>query len=173
VKKTTAAAAAFLVTAAFCQAIPLVDGTVGKGEYARSISLVYGDATVSYQSDSSGGLYVAVSASTTGWVGIGLGSVVMDGAHIFMGYVSGGKPVFSEQVGEGHSHHPTPISWADQGAVAAGDGVTTLEIHIPAARLLDAPKKMGFIVAFSGSADLTTYHDDNHDGGFMELPAAR
>jgi len=172
-KKTAAAAAVFLVTAAFCWALPRVDGKVTKGEYARSISLIYGNATVYYESDSSGGLYVAVSASTNGWVGIGLGSVVMDGAHIFMGYVNSGQPVASEQVGEGHGHHPSQVTWADQSAVAQDGGVTTLEIHIPAGRLPSAARKIGFIVAFSGSADLTTYHEDNHDGGFLELPAVQ
>lgn len=170
-KKTAAAAAAFLVAAAFSWALPRVDGRVTTGEYARSVSLVYGDATVYYESDSAGGLYVAVSATTNGWVGIGLGSVVMNGAHIFMAHFKSGQPVISEQVGEGHGHHPSEVAWADQGAVAVDGGVTTLEIHIPTGRLPRAGK-VGFIVAFSGSADLTTYHEDNHDGGFMELPAA-
>ena len=171
-KTTTAAVAALLVTAVSCWSLPLVDGKVAKGEYGRSISLVYGSATFSYASDSAGGLYAAVSAPTTGWVGIGLGSVVMDGAHIFMGYVSGGKYVVSEQIGEGHGHHPSQEAWADQSAVTRDSGVTTLEIHIAAGRLPGAGK-VGFIVAFSGSADLTTYHEDNHDGGFMEFRPRR
>ena len=169
-KKIAAAAASFL-TAAICWTLPHVDGKIAEGEYARSISLVYGDAAVYYQVDSTGGLYVAVSAPTEGWVGLGLGSVVMDGAHIFMGYVTSGQPVLSEQIGEGHSHHPSPIAWADLSAMAQNAGVTTLEIHIPADKMPKAARKIGFIVAFSSSADLTTYHDDNHDGGFMDLSA--
>jgi len=27
-------------------------------------------------------------------------------------------------------------------------------------------------VAFSGASDLTTYHEDNHDGGFIDLRAS-
>ncbi len=30
-------------------------------------------------------------------------------------------------------------------------------------------KKIDFIAAFSGSADLTTFHDDNRDGGYRSV----
>jgi hypothetical protein len=32
-------------------------------------------------------------------------------------------------------------------------------------------KKVSFIVAFSGSADLTTFHDDKNDGGTIDFSA--
>jgi len=148
---------------------PTVDGKASPGEYGKSISLDYDAITVFYQPDGIGGLTLAVTAATTGWVGIGLGSVVMDGAHIFMGCVADGKPVFSEQVGSGHSHQESVMRFADSFAVSQAGGTTTVEFHVPAGKLPVVDRKVSFIVAYSGAADLTTYHDDNHDGGTIDL----
>jgi hypothetical protein len=161
--------AVYLLFPGCAWSLPTVDGSVRPGEYGRSISLLDGAVTVSWQTDASGGLFVAVSAATTGWVGLGLGSVVMDGAHIFMGSVRNGTPVFSEQVGAGHSHSASPTRFADRCAVGEHDGTTTLEFHVPADKVPRDGMKVDFIVAYSGSADLTTFHEDNHDGGVMDL----
>ncbi|MGA2477207.1 MAG: DOMON domain-containing protein [Spirochaetia bacterium] len=161
--------AAAVLCAASLWSLPTVDGRVIAGEYSRSVSLLDGATTVYYQVDDAGGLYLAVSAATSGWVGIGLGSVVMDGAHIFMGYLKDGAPVFSEQVGDGHGHHSSPGSTADASAVGQKDGVTTIEFHIPAGALPLPAGKINFITAFSGSADLSTYHEDNRDSGSLDL----
>jgi len=160
---------AFLLFPGLAWSLPTVDGRVMPGEYSRSVSLLDGAVTVFWQADASGGLYVAVSAATTGWVGLGLGSVVMDGAHIFMGFVRNGTPVFSEQIGVGHSHSQSPEKSADSFAVGERDGTTTLEFHIPAGKVPLDGNRVDFIVAYSGSADLTTFHEDNHDGGVMDL----
>jgi hypothetical protein len=161
--------AALLLPAVLAWSLPTVDGSIMAGEYSRSLSFVDGSATVYYQADAAGGLYLAVSATTTGWVGIGLGSVIMDGAHIFMGYVKNGTPVFSEQIGEGHSHRQSSSRSADSFAAGEHEGVTTIEFHVPAGAVPFDGKKLSFIVAYSGSADLTTFHDDNHDGGVIDL----
>jgi len=150
---------------------PTVDGKVVPGKYSHSLSLVDGDVTVSYDVATDGGMTFAVTAPTTGWVGIGLGSVVMDGAHIFMGYVKDGTPVFSEQVGSGHTHAPAPAALADAEAVVQAGGVTTLEFHVPAGKVPVAGKKLSIIVAYAGAADLTTYHEDNHDGAVIDFAA--
>jgi hypothetical protein len=160
-----------LLSAGFSAALPTVDGRIADGEYSRSVPLMDGDVTVFYQADARGGLYLAVRAPTTGWVGIGLGSAVMDGAHIYMGYVKDGTPVFSEQVCEGHSHRPAQDASADSFALVQEGGKTTIEIHVPAEKVPFVGKKVSFIVAFSGSADLTTFHDDNHDGSTIDLSA--
>jgi hypothetical protein len=123
-----------LLSAGFSAALPTVDGRIADGEYSRSIPLMYGDVTVFYLADARGGLYLAVTAPTTGWVGIGLGSAVMDGAHIYMGCVKDGTPVFSEQVGEGHSHRPAQDASADSFALVQEGGKTTIQIHVPAKR---------------------------------------
>jgi hypothetical protein len=161
--------AAALLCAATLWSLPSVDGRVAPGDYSRSVSFLDGASIVSYQTDARGGLYLAVTAATNGWVGIGLGSVVMDGAHIYMGCVKDGRAVFSEQVGDGHSHHPIPGASADASAVGQKDGMTTIEFHLPADKVPFADGKVSFITAFSGSADLGTYHEDNRDSGFLDL----
>ena len=163
------AAALLLTGLTAVAAIPVVDGMVSAGEYPRSVSLVYGDATLSYSIDGSGGLYLAVQANTVGWVGVGLGSTVMDGAHIFMGFLKDGKQVLSEQVGQGHSRQPSPAAWADAIALGQESGVTTIELHVPADMIQALGNRIGFVVAFSTASDLTSYHEDNHDGGFIDL----
>jgi hypothetical protein len=150
--------------------LPQVDGKISSGEYANSLSVIDGNATVYWQPDGKGGVYLAVSAKTHGWVGLGLGSRVMDGASIFMGYLKDGTKVFSEQKGSGHSHSPSTLKRADKNAVAQDGDSTVIEFHVPADKLPFTGKKADFIVAFSGEADLTTFHEDNLDGGSFTLP---
>ena len=151
-------------------ATPAVDGAVGQGEYPYAIKVLDGSVTISYAPDRQGGLYLAVSAAATGWVGLGLGSHVMDGAYIFMGYVRDGQAVFSEQQGSGHRHAASPEHRADQSAVGLQGGVTTIEFHIPADKLPFADKNCNFIVAYADAADLSTFHEDNETGGTIKLP---
>jgi hypothetical protein len=168
--KITVLALAAGLCAAALGALPLVDGKAAPGEYGSSMGFFDGASTVYWQADGKGGLYIAVAAATTGWVGIGLGSVVMDGAHIYMGYVKDGVPVFSEQVGDGHGHHAAAAPTADDSAVGQKGGVTTIELHLPAAAVPRPPDgKLHFIAAFSGAADLATYHEDNRDSGTIDL----
>ena len=127
-------------------------------------------ATVSWSPDGSGGAFFEVSAPTTGWVGLGLGSQVMDGAWIFMGFVNDGNPVFSEQRGLGHTHRPAESNRADLWAVTQTGGRTMVEFHLPAARMLVTGSSFPFIAAYSGAPDLSTFHEDNLDGGTITLP---
>lgn len=168
-KRPVFAGVLLLAAAASGWPLPVLDGKVSEGEYSHSLSLIYGDATLSYTVDGSGGLYLALSARTTGWVGVGLGSAVMDGAHIFMGFLKEGKPVVSEQEGRGHSHAPSAARWADASAIDAESGVTTLELHVPSDKIRWQGGRISFIVAFAGTPDLATFHEDNHDGGFIDL----
>ena len=156
--------------AAGLTALPVVDGAVKAGEYAHQASVVGDTATVSWSADGTGGVFLAVSAPTVGWVGLGLGSAVMDGAYIFMGFVKDGKAVFSEQKGAGHSHKPVTDPRADQSAVGQAGGRTTVEFHLPADKLPVKGKSFPFITAYSGAADLKTFHEDNADGGKITLP---
>ena len=151
-------------------ALPVVDGAVGAAEYPYAITVLDGTATINYAPDPQGGLYFAVSASTTGWVGLGLGSRVMDGAYIFMGYVIDGAAVFSEQTGSGHRHAESTKHRADKSAVGLKEGVTTIEFHIPADSLPIMGKSFNFIVAYADAANLSTFHEDNETGGTITLP---
>jgi len=151
-------------------ALPVVDGTVKAGEYSHQASVIGNTATVSWSPDGSGGLFLAVSAPTTGWVGLGLGSQVMDGAYIFMGFLKDGKAVFSEQKGAGHSHRAVADPRADQSAVGQAGGKTMVEFHLTADKLPVKGSSFPFIVAYSGAADLKTFHEDTADGGVITLP---
>lgn len=151
-------------------ALPSVDGRVDEGEYARSISVLDGSATIYFEADGHGGLYAAVVAETEGWVGLGLGSQVMDGASIFMGFVKDGKPYFSEQLGSGHGHGERPSPAADASAVSRAGGATTLEFHVPAENMPASGPKVDYIVAYSTVADWTAYHESSHDSGSFTLP---
>jgi len=151
---------------------PVVDGTVGPGEYTHSQPLMGGKLVLSWQAGADGGLYLAVRAKTAGWVAVGLGSQKMDGSVIYIGSVgTDGTPAFSEDAGKGHGHSPAAHRTADQSAVAAADGWTTVEVHVPAGALPLTGTSEPFIVAYSGSKDLTTWHGlFNHATGTLSLP---
>jgi stalled ribosome rescue protein Dom34 len=113
---------------------------------------------------------VALSAATSGWAGVGLGSQRMDGAFIYMGFVKDGTAVFSEQLGKAHRHTPVKDKTTDKNAVTLTKGVTVVEFHIPADRLPVKGKTIAFIVAQSHEANLTTFHEDSSDTGTFTLP---
>ncbi|HUX12138.1 MAG TPA: hypothetical protein VMW87_03870 [Spirochaetia bacterium] len=145
--------------AAFAQNIvPKVDGTVEPSEYAQT----YTDNGVVISSQvTPDRIYMAITAPGDGWVALGLGSSVMNGATIFMGYVdTNGKPEITVQKGRFHTHSEfsgeTPIAQA----VGESNGKTTLEIAINRADFLDAGQKtMNYIFAYNKSAkDFRTRH---------------
>ena len=154
---------------AFLWSQPVVDGVVKAGEYPNVIKVLDDTATIYYAVDTQGGINFAVVAKTQGWVGLGLGSAVMDGAFIFMGYFDHGKGVFSEQKGDGHTHNPVTAKRADASIVVQNADTTTIEFHIPAGMLPFTGKKFNYIVAYSGAADLATYHEENETGGVITL----
>ena len=150
---------------------PLIDGKVGVGEYAHTLSVLSGSGVLSWAPDASGGLSVAVSAKTSGWVAVGLGTKRMSGSTIYIGFVgSDGKAVFSEQAGKGHRHVDAAASSVDKSAVARSGASTVVEFHLVAGKLPYTGKSVPFIVAFGSSADLTTFHEDNSDSGTFVLP---
>jgi hypothetical protein len=128
-----------LGTAAFGQAKALatttnktvVDGVVNPTEY--SFSQDFGELSL-YANRTADALYLGVVGNTTGWVSVGLGSLKMDGATMFMGFVgSDGKVQLKPQAGSGHSHKEAGgdvaasiISYA----MKESGGKTTLEIAL-------------------------------------------
>jgi hypothetical protein len=55
---------------------------------------------------------------------------------------------------------------ADAYAVSQKDGVTTVEFHLPADQVPPGAE-IPVIAAYSQSADLTSFHEDNHDSGMI------
>jgi hypothetical protein len=111
---------------------PVVDGVVNPKEY--SFSKDFGDLQL-YVSRTADALYVGVVGNSTGWVAFGLGSLKMDGADIFMGYVSSkGVVNFKPQVGRGHTHHDPTSTDINASIVSYAmketGGKTTLEAQL-------------------------------------------
>jgi hypothetical protein len=109
----------------------IVDGVVKTGEY--SFSKDFGPLTL-FANRTADVLTLAVTGSTSGWVAVGLGSLKMNGATIFMGFVDdAGKVQFKPQLGSGHKHgdaaqsaDATVISYA----IKTAGGKTTLELAL-------------------------------------------
>ncbi len=106
---------------------PTLDGIVAAKEY--SLSLPVGKITLS-ASRTADTVYLAVSAPTTGWVSVGLGSELMDGAQLFLGYVAGGKPSFTQQLGSGHGHSELAKPLEVRDALRETGGVTFASYHL-------------------------------------------
>jgi len=150
--------ALLLSTAAtWAQQVPAsaLDGIIAEGEYQTS-QIKDGFTIATRLSADGSTLQIAVSAQTTGWLSIGLGSRKMDGSFMILGYVSDGKPSVSYELGKGYSHAPTPAPGVTSFVAEAG-GVTTLEVSLPASRYI----KSGLvqtIAAFGNKDDFRSKH---------------
>jgi len=137
---------------------PVIDGTVAAGEY--SFTQDYRGCTL-YAARNKDTITLAIKANTTGWVAIGVGSTVMNDAHIVIGFVKDGKPQLKEQLGAGHGHHDT--SAADSGvldmAIKEENGTTTLEVSLRAGDFIrDGQKELAVIIAYSSQASFMVRH---------------
>ncbi len=141
------------------EAAPVVDGAVTEGEYG--VSLQYDGIVISLAlvGDT---LHAAAVAATTGWVAVGFGSDVMDGARILFSYVEAdGTVFFAEQEGKGHRHHDVADTVATAHAVSEADGATTLEVALPAAFVRDSAGETGMfpmIMAYGNRDSVRPVH---------------
>jgi hypothetical protein len=110
--------------------LPVADGSVRSGEYQYNTTASGMKIGATLGKD--GMLYLYIEVATQGWVALGFGSPVMDGAHLFLAYDSAGKQVLSEQDGSGHSHSQAAASLATKWAVKTASGSTVLELVVPA-----------------------------------------
>jgi hypothetical protein len=138
----------------------VVDGVVKAGEY--SFSQDFGQMAV-YANRTAGALYVAVVGKTTGWVGLGLGSMRMDGSTIFMGFVgTDGKPQFKVQTGAGHQHKDAASAVAESvvaWSIKEADGKTTLEVQLkPDAYIKAGDASLSVIYAQAGEKSFQPRH---------------
>jgi hypothetical protein len=127
----------------------VVDGMANAGEY--SYSQDFGKLKL-YVNRTADALYVAVVGQTSGWVGLGLGSLRMNGATMFLGFVDGsGKAQFSVQEGRGHSHGDAAQAAKDTVtayALKEAGGVTTMEVALkPGAYLTAGQAELDVIYA--------------------------
>jgi hypothetical protein len=169
-----------LGTAAFGQSAALatttnktvVDGVVNPAEY--SFSKNFDDLSL-YANRTGDALYFGVVGNTTGWVSVGLGSLKMDGATIFIGFVgSDGKVQFKPQAGSGHSHRDVGATVAAtiiSHAMKESGGKTTLEIALkPAAYIAAGQSALQVIYAVGTEKSYIPRHMFR---GAMSIPLAR
>jgi hypothetical protein len=134
---------------------PKLDGVVAEREY--SLQVLVGKITLS-ASRTADSVYLAVSAPTTGWVSVGFGSERMDGADLFLGFVAGAKPSFSQQLGAGHGHGPLAKPLEVRNALREAGGVTTLETAFKAADVIGGKKELWVLVAYGPDDSFASYH---------------
>ena len=139
---------------------PVIDGVVKAGEYGFTQQF---DSLTLYANRTKDLLSFAIVGDTTGWVSVGLGSLKMDGATIFIGFVGAdGKVQFKTQVGTGHRHTDAPKSV--EGSVTAyamkeADGKTTLEFSVtPAAYIKSGQATLDVIYAVGEDKSFVPRH---------------
>jgi hypothetical protein len=142
-----AALAAFLAVASFAgaQANPVVlspsdtwvtvDGVSAASEYTATAEI--GKTKLSLARDKDN-LYVSITGETTGWLSVGFGSLKMDGALLFIGFVSAdGKAQGKIQKGtSSHTHADAASDALVQFAMKEAGGMTTLELVLKASSVI-------------------------------------
>jgi len=161
-KKLLVLAVALLSASVYAQGLapsalaPVADGMLGASEYSHSA--LYGDMTFAASLSADGKtLYAALSAPSTGWVAVGLGSLKMNGAFMVLGYDDNGKTVISEETGKGHGHKPNAVKVLSAGAVRESGGNTVLEFALPSAGYLNEAT-LKILVAYGRRDNLTSIH---------------
>jgi hypothetical protein len=140
---------------------PVVDATITDGEY--SFQKDFGQMALSL-SRSADTLYIGAAGKTSGWIAVGLGSMKMNGASIFIGYVgTDGKPQFKPQIGEGHRHKdPSGKDMNDEVisyAMKEEGGKTFLELALKSdAFIKEGQKTLDVIFAIGPAKAFTPYH---------------
>ena len=139
---------------------PVIDGVVKTGEYSFTQQF---DSLTLYANRTKDLLSLAIVGDTTGWVSVGLGSLKMDGATIFIGFVGAdGKVQFKPQMGSGHRHTDTTKAVSDTVtayAMKEADGKTTLEFSVtPAAYIKSGQTTLDVIYAVGEDKSFVPRH---------------
>ncbi|OHD72504.1 MAG: hypothetical protein A2177_10910 [Spirochaetes bacterium RBG_13_68_11] len=136
---------------------PTIDGVSVASEYPVGAQVGKMKLWLSRTTDT---VYAAVSGETTGWVAMGFGSPKMDGALMFIGFVSGdGKSQLKIQKGAGHSHGDVESDALVQFAMKEEGGVTTLELAIKASSVIGkGAADLPMIFAMGGADSFTSLH---------------
>jgi len=155
------------------------DGVVSDGEYAHEATV--GEVRLWWSNDAEF-LYLAMEASTTGWVSIGLDPERrMEGANFIIGAVAGGEAQIWDAYGTaptGNMHPPDEELGGTNDIVAyAGleeDGVTRFEVQIPldSGDAFDKPLEPGGtypIIVAVGSSDSFGASHTSRAGGSITL----
>jgi hypothetical protein len=144
---------------------PVVDGVIDAAQYGYTQD--FGQMTLYFQRTADT-LYVGVVGKTAGWVAVGLDSMKMDAAPIFMGFVQDGKAQFTTQMGRGHSHQEAATSSVISYAMKEQGGTTVLEVALKASQYIAADQKeLDAIYAIGPAKNFSAYHSFR---GAMKVP---
>ncbi len=155
------------------------DGIVADGEYPHQV--LVGDVTIWWRNDATS-LYLAMEASTTGWVAVGLDPTDrMQGANFILGLVVEGEAQIWDAYGTaptGNTHPPDEELGGTNDVVAyAGveeGGVTRFEVQIPldSGDEFDRPLEPGGtypVIAAVGPSDVFDVRHSSRAGGSITL----
>lgn len=159
--------AVFAQTSAGRKAAPVADGVMKDGEYRLVQSFADIKLGLYFSADGKT-LHAAIEAPTTGWVAVGLGSQVMNGAYIVLGAYSNGKGIVTEQQGFGHGHADQTVKMVSSSAVSETGGKTVMEFAIPAAQFV-----RGSVLQLAlsyGATDNFSERHVKHVSGEIPLP---
>ncbi len=138
-------------------AVPcVIDGVVEPGEY--SLSRDFKQMKL-YLNRTSERLYVALTAETEGWVGIGFKSKVMNNAEVVMGFVKDGKTYLYQQSVKGRAHDDKKLPYVKSSAIRESSKMTVLEVELLAQDLIEPDQKvLPLVIAFGNADSITQYH---------------
>ncbi len=166
-RTTFCAAVLFVVSAAVAvgqnsgtlrltSALPKVDGVIGAKEYTLAVDAAGMQLGLSLSADT---LFVALSAPTTGWVAVGLGSTRMDGAVMYIGFVGPDKDQLKVQQGTGHRHADMDTNSPQQYSLSESNGRTSMELALPASSFIaKGQKTLDLVVAMGGADSFVSMH---------------
>jgi hypothetical protein len=136
-------------------ALPTLDGVVGASEYQYSTTVSGMKLGATLGTDKM--LYLSIQVQTPGWVALGVGGRVMNGSRLFLAYDSGGKQVFSEQLGSGHFHGDVKDPVVSKWVVKQSDGTTSLELVLPASAAV-ADGNLNLLFSYSDGISFAARH---------------
>jgi len=117
-------------------------------------------------------LYIGLSAPTTGWAAVGVGSMRMDAAIIYMGYAVGQESQMKVQKGAGHRHADVDAGVPRQYAVKEAGGRTVLELALDASSAVAKNQAVLQLIIAMGGADSFSSMHRARSGVSIELAKA-
>lgn len=133
-----------------------VDGVFADREYSLVSEAAGMKIGLTWTADE---LYVGVSAPTAGWVAVGLGAAKMDGAVMYIGYVSGDETQMKVQKGSGHRHADLETNAPARYVMKETGGQTVLELALkPTGLIARGQKSLDIILAMGGADSFASFH---------------
>ena len=133
-----------------------VDGVFSDNEYSVTTEAAGIKVGLTLAGDT---LYVGLSAPTTGWVAVGFGAAKMDGAVMYIGYVTGNETQLKVQKGAGHRHADLDAGAPRQYVIREKGGQTVLEIALEQTGLITrGQKSLDVLVAMGSTDSFVSYH---------------